>query len=206
MLMQNFGVTNKEYYGMLWYFLEWSIGPIGSWSKGVFELRMSTGSEDFSILMIPREKLQVINVPLGRAFVKKKKKRRKHFRLKVLHDLLLQQTGLQGFKSNTSIIFGNSPLLACAWFSYFLPPTKALLAWFHFWLVLQHTIVPKSVLQPNLSYIIIFLFAYCHWDLGLIRSDPGLFPQDSTYPHKKLGLYDNENVRVLVFNIDWVFV
>ena len=136
----------------------------------------------------------------------KKKKRRKHFRLKVLHDLLLQQTGLQGFKSNTSIIFGNSPLLACAWFSYFLPPTKALLAWFHFWLVLQHTIVPKSVLQPNLSYIIIFLFAYCHWDLGLIRSDPGLFPQDSTYPHKKLGLYDNENVRVLVFNIDWVFV
>ena len=24
MLMQNFGVTNKEYYGMLWYFLEWS--------------------------------------------------------------------------------------------------------------------------------------------------------------------------------------
>ena len=25
MLMQNFGETNKEYYGMLWYFLEWSI-------------------------------------------------------------------------------------------------------------------------------------------------------------------------------------
>ena len=25
MLMQNFGVTNKQYYGMLWYFLEWSI-------------------------------------------------------------------------------------------------------------------------------------------------------------------------------------
>ena len=23
--MQNVGVTNKEYYGMLWYFLEWSI-------------------------------------------------------------------------------------------------------------------------------------------------------------------------------------
>ena len=23
MLMQNFGVTNEEYYGMLWYFLEW---------------------------------------------------------------------------------------------------------------------------------------------------------------------------------------
>ena len=25
MLMQNFGVTNKEHYGMLWYFLEGSI-------------------------------------------------------------------------------------------------------------------------------------------------------------------------------------
>ena len=25
MLMQNFGVPNKDYYGMLWYFLEWSI-------------------------------------------------------------------------------------------------------------------------------------------------------------------------------------
>ena len=25
MLMQYFGVTNKEHYGMLWYFLEWSI-------------------------------------------------------------------------------------------------------------------------------------------------------------------------------------
>ena len=25
MLMQNFGVTNKEYYGMLWHFLYWSI-------------------------------------------------------------------------------------------------------------------------------------------------------------------------------------
>ena len=26
MLMQNFGLTNKEHYGMLWYSLEWSIG------------------------------------------------------------------------------------------------------------------------------------------------------------------------------------
>ena len=25
---QNFGMTNKEYYGMLWYFLEWSIGQL----------------------------------------------------------------------------------------------------------------------------------------------------------------------------------
>ena len=28
--MQNFGVTNKEYYGMLWYFLEWSIGSLSN--------------------------------------------------------------------------------------------------------------------------------------------------------------------------------
>ena len=58
------------------------------------------------------------------------------------------------------------------------------------------------MLQPNLSYEIIFLFAYCHWDLGLTGSDPGLFPRDSWHPHKKFGLYDNENVR----DIEWVFV
>ena len=29
MLMQYFGVTNKEHYGMLWYFLEWSIAVLG---------------------------------------------------------------------------------------------------------------------------------------------------------------------------------
>ena len=30
MLMQNFGVTNKEHYGMLWHFLEWSFDePLG---------------------------------------------------------------------------------------------------------------------------------------------------------------------------------
>ena len=28
MLMQDFGVTNKEHYGMLWYFLEWSIAEM----------------------------------------------------------------------------------------------------------------------------------------------------------------------------------
>ena len=26
MLMKNFVVINKEYFGLLWYFLEWSIG------------------------------------------------------------------------------------------------------------------------------------------------------------------------------------
>ena len=34
MLMQNFGVTNKEYYGMLWYFLKWS----SQWSIESFQL------------------------------------------------------------------------------------------------------------------------------------------------------------------------
>ena len=29
-LMQNLGVTNKEHYGMLWYFLEWSSGQLQS--------------------------------------------------------------------------------------------------------------------------------------------------------------------------------
>ena len=28
MLMQNFGVTNKEHYGVLWYFREWSIKDV----------------------------------------------------------------------------------------------------------------------------------------------------------------------------------
>ena len=46
MLMQNFGMTNKEYYGMLWYFLEWSIndrslgdGPLEMTGGGVTILK-----------------------------------------------------------------------------------------------------------------------------------------------------------------------
>ena len=38
MLMQNFGVTNKEYYGMLWYFLKWS----SQWSIESFQLPTRT--------------------------------------------------------------------------------------------------------------------------------------------------------------------
>ena len=30
--MQNFGVTKKEHYGMLWYFLEWSIVEMSNFS------------------------------------------------------------------------------------------------------------------------------------------------------------------------------
>ena len=39
--MQNLGVKNKEYYGMLWYFLEWSI-PSKEWKvllKSAFKKR-----------------------------------------------------------------------------------------------------------------------------------------------------------------------
>ena len=38
-LMQNLGVTNKEHYGMLWYFLEWSIRCVSfvlQWPYSVF--------------------------------------------------------------------------------------------------------------------------------------------------------------------------
>ena len=28
-----FGVTNQEHYGMLWYFLEWSIVVVGHWGE-----------------------------------------------------------------------------------------------------------------------------------------------------------------------------
>ena len=34
MLMLNFGVTNKEHYGMLWYFLEWSISITPRFKQG----------------------------------------------------------------------------------------------------------------------------------------------------------------------------
>ena len=36
-LMQNFGVTNKELYGMLWYFLKWSIKFPGAY---LFQTRL----------------------------------------------------------------------------------------------------------------------------------------------------------------------
>ena len=42
MLVQNFGVTKKEHYGMLWYFLEWSISLI-------FTLRMCKQQHDESV-------------------------------------------------------------------------------------------------------------------------------------------------------------
>ena len=44
--MQNFGVTNKEYYGMLWYFLEWSIRiPTSKQSsKGVSQVHLLLNS------------------------------------------------------------------------------------------------------------------------------------------------------------------
>ena len=35
--LQNFGVTNKEYYGMLWYFLQWSITCNLNQSRNIIE-------------------------------------------------------------------------------------------------------------------------------------------------------------------------
>ena len=47
MLMQNFGLTNKEHYGMLWYFLEWSITQIMTQFRF---LRLHFGIELFPVV------------------------------------------------------------------------------------------------------------------------------------------------------------
>ena len=47
MLMQNFGVTNKEHYDMLWYFLEWSIGSLLSNDGGDGNENGNTGKTTF---------------------------------------------------------------------------------------------------------------------------------------------------------------
>ena len=46
--MQNFGVTNQEHYGMLWYFLEWSIDCHG---QGLKWREKREGSVDISFYM-----------------------------------------------------------------------------------------------------------------------------------------------------------
>ena len=48
---------------------------------------------------------------------------------------------------------------------------------------------PRSVLQANLSNLLIYLVCLLShsWDLGPTGSDSGLSPQDSTYWHNKLG-------------------
>ena len=88
MLMQIFGVTTKEHYGMLWYFLEWSIN-ISAWSAGT-ALTMNCSANDLDVELIeswdeskkilpllPQFPIALvmaaaISVPLGRAFVKRK--------------------------------------------------------------------------------------------------------------------------------------
>ena len=54
MLMQTFGVTNKEYYGMLWYFLEWSISSNNSRGRLFLFLAQKEGdySKEANILSI----------------------------------------------------------------------------------------------------------------------------------------------------------
>ena len=55
MLMQNFGVTNKEHYGMLWYFLEWAIqlqekSPAFDILNGSRKMRLSLKERKFIFL------------------------------------------------------------------------------------------------------------------------------------------------------------
>ena len=66
--MQNFGVTNKEYYGILRYFLEWSIGEIevASYLNEQFatdntENSSETFLEKEEIIRIIRQELQSQN-------------------------------------------------------------------------------------------------------------------------------------------------
>ena len=58
------------------------------------------------------------------------------------------------------------------------------------------------VISPTAKFKIqnlFFLFAYSHWDVGLTR----IFLRIQRIRiSEKFGLYDNENVRVLVFDID----
>ena len=51
MLMQNFGVTNKEYYGMLWYFLEWSIERCARSGQKKLTKTYNTGFPNHSTLI-----------------------------------------------------------------------------------------------------------------------------------------------------------
>ena len=61
MLMQNFGVTIKEHYGMLWYFLEWSIayglehdGLTFWWGCTEFAgtIQLTSGKCSFALLLV----------------------------------------------------------------------------------------------------------------------------------------------------------
>ena len=48
MLMQNFGVTNKEHYGMLWYFLQWSIHTLRFENSPFYSCRLALVSQPLS--------------------------------------------------------------------------------------------------------------------------------------------------------------
>ena len=49
MLMQNFGMTNKEHYGLLWYFLEWSIGELARSGSQATHTREAVSLPVFSL-------------------------------------------------------------------------------------------------------------------------------------------------------------
>ena len=55
--MQNFGVTNKEHCGMLWYFLEWST-LLRQWSRKKFAiLNFNTSTERGLLLLVEEDHL-----------------------------------------------------------------------------------------------------------------------------------------------------
>ena len=45
--MQNFGGTNKEHYGMLWYFLEWSICKVQGELKTVLNATFRRNNREY---------------------------------------------------------------------------------------------------------------------------------------------------------------
>ena len=53
MLTKNFGVTNKEHYGMLWYFLEWSIFTLSWWALAF--LILSPPLQNFPVVLPRKE-------------------------------------------------------------------------------------------------------------------------------------------------------
>ena len=57
MLMQNFGLTNKEHYGMLWYFLEWSMAMF-HWMESHFHDWIDYNGAAFSVKLLEQTTTQ----------------------------------------------------------------------------------------------------------------------------------------------------
>ena len=53
MLKQKFGATNKDHYGMLWYFLEWSIYRL-RFSASLFQSKVQTLMKNWTEFCVRR--------------------------------------------------------------------------------------------------------------------------------------------------------